>query len=90
MALALIAVFARQAGQVQVGRRERQTEFLLGLAAGAGVGRFACIRVEFPAARAPQAQVRLLRPFEKQHLIALVEAIQQGRQLVRQFHARGA
>src|ERR1035438_1495485 len=44
MALALIPVLAGQAGQVQVGRRKRYAEFLLRLAAGAGIGRLARLR----------------------------------------------
>src|ERR1035437_391560 len=52
VALALITVLTRQAGQMQVGRRDQYAEFLVRLAASASVGRLARVRLELPAARA--------------------------------------
>ena len=84
--LALITMLADEAGQVQVRRLDFDAEFLLRLAAGAGVGRFAGVHLQLAAARAPEAAVRLLRAFEQQHFIAPVEAIQQRGGFVGQNH----
>ena len=83
---ALEAVFADEAGQVQIFGAQRQAGFLVRLAAGAGVGRFAAVHFQFPATGTPQTAVRLLRAFEQKHLIALVEAIQQRGDFVGQNH----
>src|ERR1035438_739412 len=53
MALSLIAVLARQASQVQVGRRQHHAELLLSLAAATRVRGFARVGVQLAAAGAP-------------------------------------
>ena len=86
MRLALETVFADQAGQVQISRLQRHAGFLVRFAAGADVRRFADVHLQFPAAGAPQAAVRLLRAFEQQHFVALAETIQQRGDFVGQNH----
>jgi len=86
--LARVTVFADKSGEVQFAGREGQAEFLLGLADGTSVRRFAEIGPELSPGRAPQAAIRLPRAFEQQHLVVIVEAIKQGRDSVRQRHAR--
>lgn len=86
--LALETVFADEAGEVQISRGELLAGFLVRFAAGAGVGRFAFVRVQFAAARTPQTAIRLLRAFEQEDFIALVEAVEQRGDFVRQLHAR--
>ena len=88
MRLALIAVFADEAGEVQIARLELQTGFLARFATGAGVGGFAFVRVQFAAARTPEAAIRLLRAFEQEDFVALVEAVEQGGDFVGQLHRR--
>src|ERR1017187_1580556 len=83
---ALEAVFADEAGQVQIFGAQRQAGFFVRLAAGAGVGRFAAVHFQFPTTGTPQTAVRLLRAFEQKHLLALVEAIQQRGDFVGQNH----
>ncbi len=80
--LALKTVFAYEAGQVEISRGEKQSKFLVRLAGGANVGRFADVGLEFAAARAPEAKVGLLRAFEQEYFIALVEAVEQRGDLV--------
>src|ERR1035437_3486017 len=81
-------MFADESGQVQIRRRESQPDFLVRLAAGAGVRGFAEIHFQFAAARTPQAAIRLLRAFEQQDFPAIVEAIQQRSDFIRQSHGR--
>ena len=88
MRLALETVFADEAGEVQISRGELLAGFLVRFAAGAGVGRFAFVRVQFAAARTPQTTIRLLCAFEQEDFIALVEAVEQRGDFVRQLHAR--
>ena len=85
---ALVAVFADEAGEMQTPRRELQADLLVCFTASTGVGRFAGVRLEFAAGRAPEAAVRLLRAFEQEDFIALIETVEQRRNLVRQRHAR--
>src|SRR5258707_1320978 len=87
MCVAFVAVLADQPGQMQIARVDGQAQFLAGLAAGAGVRGFSQLSMEFSAARTPQAKVRLLGPFQEQHLIRLIEAVEQGGNSVRQRHA---
>ena len=75
--LSLKAVFAHDAREVEVGGRKFQAEFLVRLARGADVGRFAEVGLEFAAARTPEAEVGLLGAFEQEDFIALVEAVEQ-------------
>lgn len=88
MRLPLVAVFADEAGQMQVARLKLLAGFLARLATGAGVGRFAVVRVQLAAARTPETAIRLLRAFEQEDFLALVEAVEQGGDFVRQLHAR--
>jgi len=83
----LIAVFADDAGEVQITRSKGQRNFLVRFPAGAGVRRFAIVRVQFAAARTPQAAIRLLRPLDQQHFVALIEAVKQRGDFVGQRHA---
>src|SRR5579885_103121 len=71
--LALIAGFADQAGQMQIGPAQLQTDFLPRFADGAGVGRFAERHLQFAAARAPMAAIRFPGALQQQHLVTLVE-----------------
>lgn len=86
MRISLIAVLADEAGQMQIGGRKRESGFLARFTAGADVRRFTQLGFQFAAARAPQAAVRLLRAFEQEYFVALVEDVEQRRDLVRQHH----
>ena len=84
--LDLVAVFAYHSEQMQVGRLKFQTDFLLRLAAGAGIRGFADFLDQLSARRTPAAAVRFLRPFQQENFVSLVEAIEQRRDLVGQRH----
>ena len=71
---------------MQITRLQLQGNFLLRLATGAGVWRFAILRVQFAAAWAPAPAVRLLRAFQQQDLVALVETVKQRGDFVGQLH----
>jgi len=73
--LALITMFADNAGQMQIRGVDFDAEFLRGFAAGARVGRFADIHFEFAATRTPESAVWLLRAFEQEHVVTLTETI---------------
>src|SRR5207247_2809174 len=88
MTLALIAMLAYQTGQVQVSRQERDAEFLLRLTAGARVGRFTFIRVQFSAAGTPQPEIWLLGPLQQKDFVLVIETIKERSDLVRQGHGR--
>ena len=88
MRAALIAVLAHEAGQMQVSGRERERCFLVRLAAGAGVRRFAEVGIQFAAAGTPQAEIGFLRALQQEHVIALVENVEQRRDFVGQRHRR--
>ena len=75
--LALKAVFAHEAGEVEIGRREGLAEFLMRLARSADVRGFAEVGLEFAPARTPEAAVGLLGAFEQENFVALVEAVEQ-------------
>lgn len=85
MTLAEIAVLADEPGQVQIRRGQFHAQFLLRLAAGAGVGRLTGIGVQLPAAWAPKAEIRLLRTLQQQHLIPLIKAIEQRGDFIRKL-----
>ena len=85
MALAQITMLADEAGEVQVRGRQVHAEFLLRFAAGAGIRRFALVRVELSAARAPEPEIRLLRAFQQQHFVALIKTIKKRGDAVWQF-----
>lgn len=84
MGVALVAVLADEAGEVKVGGREREAHFLMRLAAGAGVGRFAEVGLKLAAGRTPQAAIRLLCALEQQDFIRRVEAVEQRGDFVRE------
>jgi hypothetical protein len=86
--LALETVFADQPGEMEICAPKLKAEFLMRLAGGAGVRRFAVVRVQFAAARTPETAIRLLRAFEQEDFVPLTKAIQQRSDFVRQFHAR--
>ncbi len=83
--LPLKTVFAHEAGKVEVGRRELLAEFLVRLARGADVGRFAEVGLKLAAARTPEAEVGLLGAFEQEDFVALVEAVKQRSNTIRIF-----
>src|SRR5262245_19767142 len=84
--LSLVAVLAGQTGQMKIAGSQRQAEFLSRLAAGAGVRRLARLGAEFAAARAPEAAVGFLGPFKQEHLVAVIERVEQRGNVVRQGH----
>ena len=88
VAITGVSVLADQACKMQVARLPLAVEFLAGLPAGTGAGRFADVHVQFAAGWAPQAEIRLLGPLQQQHFVLLVEAIEQRRNLVGQRHGR--
>lgn len=83
MGVALIAVFADEAGEMQVARREMLAGFFERFAAGAGIGGFAFVRVKFAAAGTPKASIGLLGAFKQEDFVPLVEAVEQGGDFVR-------
>jgi hypothetical protein len=74
--------------KMEIGRQKFQPQFLVRLARGTGIGRFPFLRVQFAAARTPEPAIRLLRAFKQEDFIALIEAIEQRRDFVRQLHVR--
>jgi hypothetical protein len=86
MALAEIAVFAHDAGQMQICRCDSPAEFFLRFTARAGIRRFADVCVQLSAARTPQPSIRFLCSLEQQHLIGFIEAVEQRGDFVRQRH----
>ena len=84
--LTLVTVFTDEAGEMQVARLELLAGFLARLATGAGVRRFALVRVELAPARTPEAAIGLLRAFEQEDFIVVVEAVEQGGDFVGQLH----
>src|SRR5579859_4937267 len=86
VAVALVTVFADQARQMQVRSRNPEPKFFLSLPAGTRIGRFTFRSIEFPAARTPQAKIRLLRPFQQQDFFVSVETIQQCGDVVSGTH----
>ena len=66
MGSAFVAVLTDKTSEVEVAWLECESHFLVGLAAGAGVGRLATIDVHLAAGRTPFAEVGLLRALEQQ------------------------
>lgn len=77
MRVALVAMFADEAGEVEIAGREDKAHFLVCLAAGASVGRLADVSLELAAGRTPQAAIRLLRALEQEDFIRCVEAVEE-------------
>ena len=86
--LALKAMLADQSGEPEIRRQKFQSQFLVGLAGGAGIGGFALVGMQLAPARTPEPAIWLLRPFQQQHFVARVEAVKQRGDLVGQFHRR--
>ena len=84
--VALVTVFADEAGEVQVARGELLAGFFQGFAAGAGVGGFAFVGVQFAATRTPETAIGLLSAFEQEDFVLMVEAVEQGGDFVGQLH----
>ena len=85
--LSLKAVFADESGEVKVGRRELEAEFLVRLARGADIGRFADVGLEFAATRTPETKIGLLRALKQEDFVAVIKAVEQRGDLVGQQHA---
>ena len=86
MGLTLVAVLTHQAGQVKIASGEVDAQLFVSFTAGAGIGRFSIVGVKFSATRAPEAEIGLLRPFKQKHFVALIEAVEQSGDFVRQCH----
>ena len=86
MRVSLVTVFADEAGEMQVAGLKLQPGFFEGFTTGAGVGGFAFIRMQFPAAGAPAAAIGFLGAFEQEDFILIIKAIEQGGDLVGQLH----
>ena len=84
--VALETVFAHETGEVEIRWQKLPAEFLVRLAGGADVGRFADLRVEFPARRTPEAKVGLPGAFQQEDFVAFVETVEQGGDFVGQNH----
>jgi hypothetical protein len=88
VAFALVPMLADQSGQMQIVRSQGQANFLLGLAAGAGVRRFTAVLVQFASAGAPQTEIWLLCALHQKNLVLFVEAVEQRGDLVRHRHGQ--
>lgn len=86
--VALVTVFADEAGEMQIARCEMEAGFFQRFTTGAGVGGFAFVGMQFPAARTPEAAIGLLSALEQKDFVLLVEAVEQGGDFVGQLHAR--
>lgn len=86
MGLALVAVFRDDAGEVEVLRLQRESEFFASLAHCAGEGGFAASGFEFAATGAPEAEVGFLGAFEQEGMAFGIEGVKQGGDLVGQRH----
>ncbi len=84
--LSQIAVFAHEPGEVEFLGDDMDAQFLLGLPTGAGVRRLADFLVELSTGRTPEPLIGLLCALQKQDFVRLVEAIEQGGDLVGQRH----
>ena len=77
MGVALIAVFADDAGEVKVVGREFQAGFFAGFTDGAGVRAFADVVFELAAGWTVAAAVGLMIALDQQHAPILVKGVQQ-------------
>lgn len=84
--LALGALLADQAGQVQIRRGNGETDFLRSFAAGAGIRRLALIGQQFAAAGAPKAAIGFLGALHQKDFILLIEAVKQSGDVIRFAH----
>lgn len=86
MRLPLVTMLTDQARQMQVPGLQLDREFFMRFTAGAGKGRFPGLLFKLPTRRTPQTQVRFLRAFQQEDVIALIETIEQRGDLVGQRH----
>ena len=77
MGVALIAVFADDAGEVEVVGRELQAGFFASFTDGAGVRAFSGVGFELAAGRTVAAAVGLMIALDQQHAPILVKGVQQ-------------
>jgi len=86
MSVALIAVFADDAGEVEVVGRELQSGFFVGFTDGTGVRAFSIFGFELAAWRTIAAAVGLMIALDQQHAPILVKGVQQRGNPVWQRH----
>lgn len=86
MGVALVTVFADEAGEVEVAGGELEAGFLKRFPASAGVGGFAFVGAQFPTAWTPEAAIGFLSAFEQKDFVLLVKAVEQGGDFVGQLH----
>jgi hypothetical protein len=84
-----VAVFADDAGEVELVGFELEAEFFEGFAAGAGVWGFAEVGVEFAAAGAPEAEVGFLAAVEEERIALMIEGVKERGDLVGQRRGLG-
>ena len=84
--VSLVAVFANEAGEVQVAGCDFQSGFLLCLAAGAHVGGLAPCDLDLAAGRYPTSKIWRLVALEQEEPVVWVEAVEQRGQFVWQRH----
>ena len=77
MSVTLIAVFADDAGEVEVVGRELQSGFFVGFTDGTGVRAFSIFGFELAAWRTIAATVGLMIALDQQHAPILVKGVQQ-------------
>ena len=86
MRLPLVTVFADETGEMEIPWGELEAGFFECLAAGAGVGGFAFVCMQFPAAWTPKTAIGFLGALEQEDFVRLVETVEQGGDFVRQLH----
>ena len=75
--LALVAAFADDAGEVEIGGSEFDAEFFAGFSTGTGVGRFACVRVKLATGRTPVSEVGFVCALDEEDFVGFVETVKQ-------------
>ncbi len=86
MGLALVTVFADDAGEMEVSGLESKANFLAGLADCAGVWAFAGIGLKLASWGAEEPSIGLIFPPHYEHPTIGMEAIQQSGNAIRQRH----
>jgi len=84
MGIIFVSLLADNAGQMQIARGEIDANFLLRLTAGATIRGFADPGIQLAATGTPQPLVGLLHAAHQKHLVALIETIEQGGNIVRE------
>src|SRR5689334_11930566 len=82
--LPLISMLTDQTRQMQLLGLDGNPQFLLRFATRTRIRRFPFFSVQLSPAWTPQPQIRLLRAFHQQNFIALIEAIKQRGNFIRQ------